>query len=62
MLDEAGDSGEEEVDDDDEFPPHVSMSSRGSKQSKSTQVSFPYILLMPYSFVSLSAPASAMLH
>jgi len=62
MFDNAGNSGEEEVDEDDTFPLHVSTASRGSKQSKSSQVSFVYILLTLYPISSLSAPASAMLH
>lgn len=60
MFDDAGDSGEEEVDKDDDFPRHVS--SRSSKRPKSGQVSFVYILIMLYSFFSLSALANAMLH
>jgi len=62
MFDDAGDSGEDEVDRDNDFPPHVTMSSRGSKWSKSSQVSFVYTLLILHSFLSLSAPASIMLH
>ena len=49
MFDEAGYSGEEEVDKDGEFPSYVSISSqKSSKQSKSTQVSLLYILPMLY--------------
>jgi len=62
IFDNAGDSGEEEVDEDDTFPLHISVASRGSKQAKSSQVSFVYILLMLYPISSLSAPTSAMLH
>ena len=62
MFDEAGDSGEEEIDDHDTFPQHVSMTSQGSKQLKFSQVSFIYILLMIYSIFSLSVLASVMLH
>ena len=62
MFDEAGDSGEEEIDDHNTFPQHVSMTSQGSKQSKFSQVSFIYILLMIYSIFSLSVLTSMMLH
>ncbi|KAF8808311.1 hypothetical protein BYT27DRAFT_7241718 [Phlegmacium glaucopus] len=37
MFDDPGNSGEEEVDDDSNFPRHVSVSSRGSNVSKSGQ-------------------------
>jgi len=43
MFDDRGDSGEEEVDDDDDLPRHVFVSSRGSNRSKSNQVSIVYI-------------------
>ena len=46
MFDDAGDSGEEEVDKDNNSTRHVSVSSQGSKQPKSNQVSFVYVLLM----------------
>lgn len=62
MFDDVRDSGEDEVDEDNTFPLHVSMASRGSKRSKSGQVSSVYILLTSYSISSLSAPASAMQH
>ena len=39
MFNDVCDSGEEEVDKDDAFPLHISMASRGSKPSKSGQVS-----------------------
>ena len=61
MFDDPHDSGEEEVDDDGDFPRNVSVSSRGSNMSKSGRVSTLYILSMFYSFFSLSAPASRML-
>ena len=62
MFDNPGDSGEEEVDDNDDFPRRVSVSSRSSNMSKSGRVSTVHILSMFYSFFSLSAPASGMLH
>jgi hypothetical protein len=64
MFDDmAGDSGKEEVDNDDNFPAHVSTSSRGSKQSKSSQVSSNiYFTNVVLNFFSLSAPLNAMLH
>ena len=62
MFDDPGDSGEEEVDDDDDFPQCVSVSSHSSNMSKSGRVSTVHILSMFYSFFSLSAPASGMLH
>lgn len=38
MFDRQGDSGEEEVDDDDDLPQQVFVSSRGSNRSKSSRV------------------------
>ena len=62
MFDNPGDSGEEEVDNNDNFPQCVSISSCSSNMSKSGQVSTVHILSMFYSFFSLSTPASGMLH
>lgn len=58
MLDDAVDSGEEEVDEDKNFPLHVSMASRGSKRSKSSQVSSSYILQVIFNCSSLPQPPS----
>ena len=62
MFDEAGDSGEEEIEDNDTLPQHISMTFQRSKQSKVSQVSSVYILPMEYSIFSLSVLASVMLH
>ena len=62
MFDNAGDSGEDEIDVDDTLPPHVSVSYRASKSSKSSHVSVVSILLTLYSVVSLSVLASVMPH
>ena len=62
MFDDAGDSGEDEIDVDDTLPPHVSVSYRASKLSKSSHVSVVSILLTLYSVVSLSVLASMMPH
>ena len=62
MFDEAGDSGEEEIEDHDTLPQHISMTSQRSKQSKFSQVSSVYILRMIYLIFSLSVLASMMLH
>ena len=64
MFDNQGNSGEEEVDNDN-LPQHIFAPSRGSSWSKSSQVSivqFVYILLMLRSFFFLSAPTNMMLH
>ena len=44
-----GDSGEEEVDEDSDFPRHVSVHSRGSNMSKSSRVS----ILHTYYFIDV---------
>ena len=62
MFDEAGDSGKEEIEDNDTLPQHISMTFHCSKQSKVSQVSSVYILPMEYSIFSLSVLASVMLH
>ena len=62
MFDDAGDSGEEEIDVDDTLPPHVSETYQASKLLKSSHVSFVFILLTLYSVVSLSVLASMMPH
>ena len=62
MFDEAGDSGEEEIEDNDTLPQHISMTFQHSKQLKVSQVSSVYILPMEYSIFSLSVLASVMLH
>ena len=62
MFDDAGNSGEDEIDVDDTLPPHVSVSYRASKSSKSSHVSVVSILLTLYSVVSLSVLASVMPH
>ena len=62
MFNDRGDSGEDKVDNNDhDFPQHIFVSTQSSNQSKSSQVSIVYILLMLYLFFSLSAPASVML-
>ena len=62
MFDEAGDSGEEEIEGNDTLPQHISTTFQRSKQSKVSQVSSVYILPMEYSIFSLSILASVMLH
>ena len=57
MFNNRGNSGEDEVDnDDDNLPQHIFVSTQSSNQSKSSQVSIIYILLTLYLFFSLSTP------
>lgn len=49
MFDDPRDSGEEEVDEDGDFPRHVSVRSRGSNTSKSSRVS----ILHTYYFIDV---------
>ena len=43
MFNDRGDSGEEEVDNDDDLPWHIFVSAQSLNQSKSNQVSVVYI-------------------